>query len=299
MNKLFIEFLNKPRAKLWFKQRPHMIHLFEHIFNQLSNIYDHDKINDRFIRSQNKRVPHLLFNLNAKNQEVADNPNSEFGNAIWIKPRYNTSKLTDQYIVHVEVAISFKEHHHHFISFHSGIKSLINSIKENKLKNFDFEGDYVGEEFINTMMDTVPAEDLSLIERLNKDTKKYFKRFPRRQNDFRRLIRNIEREHNITGVKAMEKNCVSSHIKPFSHCKNYEEAHDEYNGLWLEKKMDQLFDKGYITFTKDGDVIVGSACSDELLVHLKLKRHEIHNISPLLKEQLVYMEYHRNAVFKP
>ncbi|MGF1858450.1 hypothetical protein [Photobacterium profundum] len=206
---IFNDFTNKPKTKDWFSVRPHMVYLFEHVFNQLCAIYNPDKLSTQFIRSQNKHLPHLLFNLNAKTQEIADNPDSEFGNAIWIKPRYNSRKPTDQYIIHVEIAITFKEHQHHFISFHKGMKGLIEAIQRHKFKNFVFTDKVEGKEFVEVMTDNIASDHLELITQLNKVLSDSFSRFPRRQNDYRRLIHEMEKKHNITGVKSTKKPMIN------------------------------------------------------------------------------------------
>lgn len=297
-DQMFFDFCNLPRNKSWFEIRPHMLHLYRHVFEQLCEIYEPDKINREFVRSQNKQTPHLLFNINAKSQETANDPESPLGNAIWIKPRFNTSKLTGQYLLHVTIAVSYREHQHHFISFHNGMIKLVTAIKKYQFKNIIYKSAFSGNEFIECKTGTIPTQDKELILNLKQSVPDSYSIFPRREAEYRRSIYQIEQENIITRVLALPKYCVASHIKPFADCLTFEEAHDKYNGLWLEKRMDQLFDKGYVTFKDCGTVVIGTKCTDNLLKHLKLARNEIHDVAPLLQKQAYYMSYHRKHVFK-
>lgn len=85
---------------------------------------------------------------------------------------------------------------------------------------------------------------------------------------------------------------VASHIKPWSHSNDSEKL-DPYNGFLLLPNYDKLFDKGLISFDENGCIII----SDQL------KNYEILGINSNIKidlktENIVYLEYHRNVVFR-
>jgi putative restriction endonuclease len=86
----------------------------------------------------------------------------------------------------------------------------------------------------------------------------------------------------------------ASHIKPWRSSDNRERL-DKYNGLLLLPQYDHLFDRGYITFSDDGDLI----CSPAIKV-LPPERLGISFTTKLRKVQdahLPYLNYHRNSVF--
>ncbi|MGE0931312.1 HNH endonuclease [Peijinzhouia sedimentorum] len=92
---------------------------------------------------------------------------------------------------------------------------------------------------------------------------------------------------------------TASHIVPWSHNKNY--RGDISNGICLYIEIDALFDKGYISFTNNLEIIIlsdTSKLSKALLERLKsLKGKQLN--TPKNKElNMCYLEYHRNEIFK-
>lgn len=87
---------------------------------------------------------------------------------------------------------------------------------------------------------------------------------------------------------------IASHIKPYRVCSE-DEQFDVDNGLLLSKNIDQLFDKGWISFEDDGTVLY----SDNLDAKLK----KIFKVKPLdkkylkSKKRLEYLKYHREYIF--
>lgn len=87
---------------------------------------------------------------------------------------------------------------------------------------------------------------------------------------------------------------IASHIKPWSESYAKEKL-DVENGLLLCPNHDALFDGGFISFDDDGKILI----SDRLTQMDKV----VMNINPDMKIKLtegnkVYMEYHRNNIFK-
>ena len=88
----------------------------------------------------------------------------------------------------------------------------------------------------------------------------------------------------------------ASHAKPWSDCETDDERLDVYNGFLLSADLDALFDKGYISFTFDGKIMVSSQITQ--------KQREILHLTPELKLRWVqeehhkYLDYHHKYVWK-
>lgn len=87
----------------------------------------------------------------------------------------------------------------------------------------------------------------------------------------------------------------ASHIKPWSKASDKERL-DGNNGLLLSPHIDHLFDKGYITFSVNQELVV----VDEVR-HTLLDRWGIDagvRVGEFSTEQNAYLDYHRTNVFK-
>lgn len=74
------------------------------------------------------------------------------------------------------------------------------------------------------------------------------------QGNFRKEVLKLYPACPVTGV-SMPKLLIASHIKPWRECNNKERL-DPNNGIMLAPHVDALFDKGYISFAKDGELII-------------------------------------------
>ena len=101
-------------------------------------------------------------------------------------------------------------------------------------------------------------------------------------------------ECSVTGCNKISV-LIASHIKPWKDCNN-QEAIDVYNGLLLTPNIDKLFDKGLISFSDNGEIIISSQLNDKdiktLGVRTDMKLNKIKN------EHLEYFDYHRKMIFK-
>ena len=88
---------------------------------------------------------------------------------------------------------------------------------------------------------------------------------------------------------------IASHIKPWSKSSNYERI-DKYNGLTLTPTYDKLFDKGFITFTNKGDILISAYLSTKNIERLNIPK-KIKIGIPSIDKRKCYLEYHRNHVF--
>lgn len=99
---------------------------------------------------------------------------------------------------------------------------------------------------------------------------------------------------SVTGLKNTSL-LRASHIKPWRYSNNYERL-DPMNGLLLHPTLDHLFDSGFVTFQENGVIRISEKLSqyDAKIMHvtkqLRLRKN--------FEEQLDYMEFHRQYIFK-
>lgn len=85
----------------------------------------------------------------------------------------------------------------------------------------------------------------------------------------------------------------ASHIKPWRESTNAERL-DKFNGLLLSPNLDALFDKGLISFTDSGDVLISKSLSPDVRKALGVF---INAKVRLKSEHAKYMTWHREKVF--
>jgi len=114
------------------------------------------------------------------------------------------------------------------------------------------------------------------------------------QGVYRTNLEQIEKACRVTGVSD-RRLLRASHIKPWCECDDREKL-DGFNGLLLSPHIDHLFDRGYISFSDTGDLLLSKDVSQALLQPwgITLPR----NVGPFRREQQVYLNYHRRCVFE-
>jgi len=115
----------------------------------------------------------------------------------------------------------------------------------------------------------------------------------RGQGVFRSQLERIEPNCRVTSI-ANKSHLIASHIKPWSVCNNQERL-DGNNGLLLAPHIDHLFDKGYISFEDNGDMIKSNITSEEVLSAWSV---ELKNVGAFNPKQREYLNYHRENVLK-
>jgi len=113
------------------------------------------------------------------------------------------------------------------------------------------------------------------------------------QGIFKKNLSDVEYKCRLTGV-ADPRYLIASHIKPWRDSNNYERL-DGNNGLLLSPHVDWLFDKGWITFLDNGNILTIEQGND-ILAAWGLDKSI--NIGLLSTAQKSYMKYHRENVFK-
>ncbi|MFZ6772330.1 HNH endonuclease [Undibacterium sp. SXout7W] len=116
----------------------------------------------------------------------------------------------------------------------------------------------------------------------------------RGQGVFKANVRLIENGCRITGVTDPV-HLRASHIKPWKDSTD-EEKIDGCNGLLLAPHIDHLFDRGFISFSSDGDLLISKH-----LDRLILKRWGISeelNVGFFNSQQINFLKYHHKVVFE-
>jgi putative restriction endonuclease len=116
----------------------------------------------------------------------------------------------------------------------------------------------------------------------------------RGQGRYRQNLGSLETRCRVTQVSD-PRHLRASHIKPWRKSDDREKL-DANNGLLLSPHVDHLFDRGFISFTDAGDMMVSKHLNPSLLtawgLGVTLKT------SAFSPEQCVYLEYHRREVFQ-
>lgn len=100
----------------------------------------------------------------------------------------------------------------------------------------------------------------------------------------------------ITNV-ADERLLIASHIKPWAISNDKERIHAK-NGLMLTPVYDKLFDRGFITFSEGKHLITSNWVNPSDFKRLNVVNDKYYPLLPFDSEREVYMQYHRQCVFK-
>jgi hypothetical protein len=116
----------------------------------------------------------------------------------------------------------------------------------------------------------------------------------RGQGLFKERVMRIERACRITGVSRQE-HLRASHCKPWRDATN-EERLDGENGLLLTPNADHLFDRGFIGFESNGDVLISPVVHTDSLRRLGIDTNATLNVGRFSQGQERYLKYHRENV---
>lgn len=116
----------------------------------------------------------------------------------------------------------------------------------------------------------------------------------RGQGLFKQRVMRLERACRITGVTRPE-HLRASHCKPWRDATN-EERLDGENGLLLTPNADHLFDRGFIGFEANGDLIISPVTHKDSLLRLGLDASQKMNVGRFSEGQQRYLEFHRDSV---
>jgi putative restriction endonuclease len=114
------------------------------------------------------------------------------------------------------------------------------------------------------------------------------------QGLFKDRVSRIESRCRITGVENPV-HLVASHCKPWRDSSN-EERIDGENGLLLTPSIDHLFDRGFIGFEDDGDLIVSPVAHRPSLQRMGIDTTRVVNVGGFTSGQKQFLDFHRNSV---
>lgn len=113
------------------------------------------------------------------------------------------------------------------------------------------------------------------------------------QGGFRKKLIELYPKCPVTGI-GMPEMIRASHIKPWRESSDKERL-DRYNGLMLAAHVDVLFDKGFISFSDQGEMLIGDEpLISEIIEELNIKtdiKIKINNRS------MKYLKWHRDNLF--
>ena len=116
----------------------------------------------------------------------------------------------------------------------------------------------------------------------------------RGQGLFRDRVTRIERRCRITGVENPA-HLVASHCKPWRDATN-EERLDGENGLLLTPTIDHLFDRGFIGFEDNGQLILSPVAHRPSLQRMGINMTAPTNVGSFTSGQKTFLEFHRQSV---
>ena len=120
--------------------------------------------------------------------------------------------------------------------------------------------------------------------------------FARRgQGKFKENVARFERECRLTHV-VNPTHLIASHIKPWRESDN-EERLSGGNGLLLTPSIDHLFDRGFISFGDEGDVLVSPVADTESLSRMGVRCDSPIFVGRFNSDQKQFLDYHRKEIF--
>jgi hypothetical protein len=166
-------------------------------------------------------------------------------------------------------------------------------IEEIALGSESSEGSYTTLDLAREEADDITQRAIEQRRDIGAAEKEQLIRARRGQGQYRKGLESVEFSCRLTGVSD-RRHLRASHIKPW--CKSDDrEKLDRNNGLLLSPHVDHLFDRGYISFTNHGDLMVSKHLEQAVLrawgIELPTKT------SPFSHAQCAYLEYHRQEVY--
>lgn len=116
----------------------------------------------------------------------------------------------------------------------------------------------------------------------------------RGQGVYRKNLESFEKACRITGA-SNRRHLRASHIKPWRASTTFEKL-DGNNGLLLSPHIDHLFDQGFISFTDEGILLTSPEADIDTLIIWGIEPGGV--FAAFRPEQLLYLEFHREFVFR-
>jgi hypothetical protein len=117
----------------------------------------------------------------------------------------------------------------------------------------------------------------------------------RGQGQFRQNVAQLERFCRVTRVDRPE-HLIASHIKPWRESDNHERLF-EGNGLLLTPTIDHLFDRGFISFENNGELLISPVAHEDSIRKMGIVTDRVVNVGGFAEPQREFLEFHRGKVF--
>ena len=140
--------------------------------------------------------------------------------------------------------------------------------------------------------DTSNAEEILIDPALSATERRQVSLARKGQGRFKRNLRQIKDGCRLTGVMD-NRLLVASHILPWRHCLTSHQRLDGNNGLLLSPSADALFDRGLVSFTEDGRVLVSDKITTQTLEALGFGDLSDRSVGSFSTEQALYLQKHR------
>lgn len=162
-------------------------------------------------------------------------------------------------------------------------------------------------EVVTDLLEDVVERRIAADAQLDDTVKKSLILARRGQGKFRASVAAVEPSCRLTGVTNPSL-LIASHIKPWRLCSSAQERLDGMNGLLLTPDADWLFDRGFVSFEDDGEVLVSPRADRADLrrlgfEYLARERFELAEAptpwqaGTFPAERRNYLAYHRSQVF--
>ena len=147
-------------------------------------------------------------------------------------------------------------------------------------------------------LDDIVEINITHDKSLDQTTREQLVRARRGQGIFRKRVLDIDPVCRITGIDKPSL-LIASHIKPWRACETAAERLDGSNGLMLAPHADFLFDRGLLSFDKNGRSIFSSQLTD-----IDADKLGVHDVKQPLPRSVAdnswgYLDHHRSNVFIP
>lgn len=113
------------------------------------------------------------------------------------------------------------------------------------------------------------------------------------QGLFKSRVSRVEKGCRVTNAEG-QGYLIASHIKPWVKSNNIEKL-DGFNGLLLSPHIDCLFDRGLISFSDEGDLLISKHCGSGIIAAWGIRKK---NTGPFRDQQKSYLDYHRENIYK-
>jgi hypothetical protein len=150
-------------------------------------------------------------------------------------------------------------------------------------------------ESIHERVERFLEDEIRQSTKLGSTEKEQIVKSRRGQGLFRENVQKHEKQCRITGV-GDTRFLIASHIKPWRSSDNHERLDGE-NGLLLTPNIDLLFDRGFISFGDNGDLLISPVLENPLLILLGVNVNQTVNVGRFTSGQRKYLEYHRKEIF--